>query len=76
MSGLLRYKTVEMFNIELNCICYGLVAEKFENENWIAVAVIKDISGDKKFVTDLAQNCSLGQLDPIHMLDVVLDAIS
>ena len=73
---MLRYKAVKTENRELKCTCYGLVAEKFENESWNTVGIIEDVSSSKEFVMSLARRCSSGQLDPIHMLDVVLDAIS
>ncbi len=73
---MLRYKALKMKNDEFDCICYGLVAQKFENSNWNTIAAIKDISCDKEFVISLAEKCTAGQLDPVHILDVVLDAIS
>ena len=75
MNNLLRYSAVEMENREFKRVCYSLVAEKFENKSWKTVAVVEDVSCSKKFVTALANRCTAGQLDPIHILDVVLDAI-
>ncbi len=39
------------------------------------LAVIQDISTDRKFVTQLAKRCTRGQLSPLHFWDVVLDAL-
>jgi len=73
---LLRYKTFKIKNDEFDCICYGLAAEKLENGAWNTVAIVKDVSPYEEFVSALAQKCTSGQLDPIHILDIVLDAIS
>ena len=39
-------------------------------------AWIPDVSPDRKLVEFLAQACTDGQLDPIQLLDVVLDSLS
>ena len=72
---MLRYKVFKMKNDELNCICYGLAAEIFENGIWNTIAAVEDVSCDKRFLSVLAEKCTAGQLDPIHIFDVVLDAI-
>ena len=36
---------------------------------------ISDISTDKNFVADLAQRCTLGQVDPIHLFDIIEDSL-
>lgn len=39
------------------------------------VAALSDISTDKAFVQNLAQKFTDGQLYPIHLLDVIEDAL-
>lgn len=36
---------------------------------------ISDISTDEDFVAALARKCTSGQLDPIHLLDVIEDSL-
>ena len=40
------------------------------------VAYIPDISCNRAFVEELAHRCNEEQLSPMHLLDVVLDALS
>lgn len=39
------------------------------------VAFVSDVSTDRAAVEQLARRCTEGQLDPIHLLDVVEDAL-
>ena len=50
---------------------YGLKAMLGEEE----IISISDISLDKAFVDSLASSCTDLQLDPIHLLEVVEDAL-
>lgn len=50
---------------------YGIKAIK---EN-VEVEFVSDVSVDKIFVDELARCCTDLQLDPIHLFDVVEDAI-
>ena len=36
---------------------------------------VTDISTDGDFVAELAQRCTVGQLDPIHLYDVIEDSL-
>ena len=36
---------------------------------------VADISTDGDFVAELVQRCSVGQLDPIHLYDVIEDSL-
>lgn len=51
---------------------YGI---RVENEAGDTVAVLSDISLDKKRVSELAKRCTTGKLAPEHLRDVVLDSI-
>lgn len=42
---------------------------------WREVAFVSDVSTDRAAVEQLARRCTEGQLDPIHLLDVVEDAL-
>ena len=54
---------------------YGLQAEALVHGNWEIIAVTADISSDPSLVERLAETCTRLQLDPIHLMDVILDAI-
>ena len=66
---------------------YALISEKlFSSElgirafqktecGWREVAFVSDVSTDRAVVEQLARRCTEGQLDPIHLLDVVEDAL-
>ena len=54
---------------------YGIAALLFTDLDWELQAYVSDISPDGSFVLALAQRCTRGQLSPIHLLDVVLNAL-
>ena len=43
---------------------------------WICIAYIPNISCDRAFIGELAHWCNVGRISPMHLLDVVLDALS
>ena len=51
---------------------YGIKAFKDGKE----VGFVSDVSVDRDFVEELVELCNTEQLDPIHLFDVVEDAIS
>ena len=54
----------------------GLSAYRYSDHGtWDHVSHISDISTRNTFVADLARRCTLAQLDPTHLLDVVMDSI-
>lgn len=53
----------------------GIAVFKVCGEQRKQIAFVSDVSVDKMFVEQLAQRCTAAQLDPIHFIDVVLDAI-
>ncbi len=55
---------------------YGILAWHRTVNGWQEVAIAPDISCDRNMVLNLAEQCTRLQLDPIHLLDVVMDAIS
>lgn len=54
---------------------YGILEEEYSLNSWVQVALISDVSCDKEFVDMLIARCAQGQLSPLHLLDVVLDAL-
>ena len=50
---------------------YGIKAMKGSDE----IEFVSDVSVDRPFVDELARCCTDLQLDPIHLFDVVEDAI-
>ena len=54
---------------------YGIIAQESFGDSWHFVAFVPGISEDKAFVLDLAEKCTRGQLNPIQLLDVVMDAL-
>ena len=44
-----------------------------QGDEWREVQKISDVSVELDFVAALCDKCNVGQLSPIHLLDVVLD---
>lgn len=57
-------------------LSFGLLAQKKTAAGWVAVAVVPDVSSDKRIVFTLLEKCNRLQLDPQQLYDVILDAIS
>ena len=70
------YKVIEIYDLAFRKPSYGIQAKVEENGICTYVALIPDISCEKDFVEALARRCTVGQLSPMHLLDVVLDALS
>ena len=73
-----RYRAIKLpckFEKHMLHTPYGLLAETLIHGNWEIIAVTSDISLDKSLVERLAETCTRLQLDPIHLMDVVMDAI-
>lgn len=56
-------------------ITYGIRGMRKYPCGWACEADIKDISTDGHFVRCLAETCTRMELDPIHLRDVVEDAL-
>ena len=70
------YHINEIFNAEFGVTTYGIsVLQRKESQTHI-ICSVEDISSDKYFVTQLAERCQRLQLDYLHFMDVILDAIS
>lgn len=54
---------------------YGIrVCRQLDGE-WSCESEMPDITGDTDFITRLADTCTSCELDPIHLRDVVHDAL-
>lgn len=71
-----HFKVIELHSLDSRQPSYGILASVLENDACTYAACVPDISGDKAFVDELAHRCNEGQLSPMHLLDVVLDALS
>lgn len=54
---------------------FGIAAQKEVAGHWQVVCQVSDISTDPIFVENLAARCTAGQLEPVHLLDVIEDAL-
>lgn len=70
-----RFQVIELYSPAFRQMSYGIMASTEEHGVCTYTACIPDISCNKDFVEGLAQRCTRGQLSPIHLLDVVLDAL-
>jgi len=52
---------------------YGILAVRVDQRR--RAAYVPDVSTDRAFVSGLAERCADGQLSPIHLRDVVMDAL-
>lgn len=55
---------------------YGILAKERQDNLWVARAVVTPFSNDRAAVCELAKKCTVLQLSPIHLLDVIGDFIS
>ena len=58
-----------------NYCSYGIHAVMTTHSGCADMGFVSDVSCDLKFVSLLADRCTRLQLDPIHLLEVVLDAL-
>ena len=57
-------------------ISYGIKAVDMTENIQIDVVFISDVSMYLEIVLDIAQRCTLFQLGPIHLMDIIEDSIS
>ena len=65
-----------MYDLAFRKPSYGIQAKVEETTICTYVVLIPGISCDKDCVEALALRCATGQLSPMHLLGVVLDALS
>ena len=55
---------------------YGILAKERQEDLWVTRAVVTPFSNDRAAVCELAKKCTLLQLSPIHLLDVIGEFMS
>ena len=73
-----QYRPIKqmLFSTELGDYCsYGIRAFSVTQSGSVAVQFVPDVSCDEAFVSLLAEKCTRQQLDPVQLLDVILDAL-
>ena len=70
-----RFEVMELYSLGSRQLSYGVLASVLENGACTYLAYIPDISCNRAFVEELAHRCNEEQLSPMHLLDVVLDAL-
>ena len=78
VTFIFRYALIseKLFSSELGRYrLFGIRAFQKTECEWREVAFVSDVSTDRAAVEQLARRCTEGQLDPIHLLDVVEDAL-
>ena len=78
VTFIFRYALIseKLFSSELGRYrSFGIRAFQKTECGWREVAFVSDVSTDRAAVEQLARRCTEGQLDPIHLLDVVEDAL-
>ena len=72
---MIRYRPIKLSH-PIAGYTYGIIGEEGGGTQWTITAIMPDISCDWLFTQRLADKCTRGQLSPLHLLDVVTDAIS
>ena len=70
------FKVMELYSLGSHQPSYGILTSVLESNACTYVACVPDISCDSCFVEELAHRCNEGQLSPMHLIDVVLDALA
>lgn len=74
-----QYLAVEqtLFNCELGrYTAFGIAAQKRAPDGWRQIAFVPDICTNTQQAQRLAQLCTQGQLEPIHLMDVIEDFVA
>ena len=72
---LFTYRIVESYDPLLGRTSYGILAREEEDGAIREMAFVPRISGDRAFVQQILERCEQNQLSPLHLLDVVTDAL-
>ena len=73
---LYRYEILQMKEVYLSPVRYGLICKHRQGSRWLPVAVAAPFSCDWDTLTALAEKCTRLQLPPEHLIDVVSDFVS
>lgn len=55
---------------------FGIAAQKRVPDSWRQIAFVPDICTNAQQARRLAQLCTQGQLEPIHLMDVIEDFVA
>ena len=69
------FKVMELYSLGSHQPSYGILASVLESNACTYVACVPDISCDRCFVEELAHRCNEGQLSPMPLFVVVVDAV-
>ena len=58
------------------CLTYGLAALQRTDAGWQTLQLVPDVSVNRALVEELAIRCTVNQLEPCHMEDVIEDALA
>lgn len=72
---LFTYRIVESYDPLLGRTSYGILAREEEDGAIREMAFVPRISGNRAFVQQILERCEKNQLSPLHLLDVVTDAL-
>ena len=62
-------------NCPLRYRSFGIAAQREAAGHWQVVCKVSDVSTDPVFVENLAARCTAGQLEPVHLMDIIEDAL-
>ena len=72
---MIQYRPIRMIH-PIAGYSYGIVGEEYGKDGISRRSVmIPDVSCDYMFVSRLAVKCTVGQLDPEQILDVIYDSL-
>ena len=74
-----QYLAVEqtLFSCELGrYTAFGIAAQKRVPDGWRQITFVPDICTNAQQAQRLAQLCTQGQLEPIHLMDVIEDFVA
>lgn len=52
---------------------FGIQVLKKAHRRWSVYKTVSDISTDRRLVRRLVRRCNIGVLDPVHLMDVIVD---
>ena len=76
MFDLYLCEVLQMKELYLSHVRYGLICKHRQGSRWVPVAVAAPFSSDCDALTALAEKYTRLQLPPEHLIDVVSDFIS
>lgn len=69
-------QTQDSLEMNRKYVTYGIDVFQISNDHTREIDFCSDVSLDRDYVVALAYQCTVGQLNPIHLLDVILDTLN